>query len=262
MTMKSKRILLAMLNLAGFLGTLVVNVLATNLPLNNQSTRALADKYPNLFVPAPFTFSIWGVIYLLLGLFVVYQLVRAFRKEPAPPIFLDRLGILFFISSLANLVWIFLWHYEIVLGSLVVMLVLLATLIAIYLALDIGRSRAPGRERYLVHLPFSVYLGWITVATIANATAVLVYFKWDRWGMSEPAWTVVVMAVGIVLGLWMLISRKDIFYGLVIVWAFLGILIKRMAGAPPVQSVVVTAIAGMAVIALAIVVQFARRKVY
>jgi len=254
---------LSIVNLGSFVGTIVVNGLANMLPLNHKTTGVLADQYPNLFVPAGLTFSIWGVIYVLLAIFIVNQLVYSFKKDTASSSFMEKIGILFFISALANLGWIFAWHYEIIVLSLVLMLVLLASLVAIYLRLNIGRSSAARSERYLVHLPFSIYLGWITVATIANATAVLVHFHWTRFGLSEPFWTVLVMAVGIVLGLWMLFYRRDIFYGLVVLWAFLGILIKRLTvDVTPVHSIVAAAIAGMALLAICSVVQLLGRRVY
>ena len=253
----------AILNLVGFLGTVVVNTLATTLPINHKSTGELGDQYPNLFVPAGLTFSIWGVIYILLAIFIVYQLVSAFKKDTGGPSFIDTIGIFFFLSSLANIGWIFAWHYEVVILSLAVMLVLLASLIVMYLRLQIGRSRAPASEKFLVHLPLSVYLGWITVALIANTTALLVHLHWNRFGLSEPFWTVLVMTVGIALGLAVVFYRRDIFYGLVIVWAFLGILIKRLTvDVRPVQSVVAAAVAGMVLVTAGIVVQLARRKIY
>ncbi len=257
------RIFLSILNLVGFLGTIVVNGLANALPLNHKTTGQLADQYPNLFVPAPLTFSIWGVIYILLAIFIVYQLVYSFRKDTGGRSFMETIGIFFFITALANLGWIFAWHYEALFSSIVLMFILLASLIAIYLRLNVGRSSASRSERYLVHLPFSIYLGWITVATIANLTALLVHFNWHRFGLSEPFWTVLVMAVGVVLGLATVFFRRDIFYGLVIIWAFLGILIKRLTvDLQPVAVIVAAAIAGIALVAVGSVIQLVRRKVY
>ena len=172
---KSRRVLsLSILNLLGFLGTVVVNALASILPINNMKTGELSDLYPNLFVPAGLTFAIWGLIYVLLAIFVVYQLIPSVRRDAQKVDFVQKIGLLFFISSLANIGWIFAWHYKIVPLSLALMLILLGCLIAIYLRLNIGKSEAPKAEKYSVHLPFSVYLGWITIAAIANVTALLV----------------------------------------------------------------------------------------
>ncbi len=256
-------IILSILNLLGFLGTVIVNGLANALPINNKTTGQLSDQYPNLFVPAGLTFSIWGIIYILLAIFVIYQLISAIRKDTQTTSFIDKIGILFFITSIANIGWIFAWHYMVLPLSLILMLILLGTLIAIYLRLGIGKSNASKTEKYLVHLPFSVYLGWITIATIANTTALLVDIKWNTFGFSEQFWTVAVIIVGIAIALVLLRKRNDIFFCLVVDWALLGILIKRLAiEATPAQSVVVVAIIGLVLITLGIIVQIIRKKVY
>ena len=254
---------LSILNLLGFLSIVFVNYLAVTLPLNNKTTGELSDQYPNLFVPAGFTFSIWGVIYLLLAIFIIYQLIYAFRGDTQNSSFLEKIGILFSVSSLANLSWIFAWHFELVPLSLFLMLILLSSLIAIYVKLQIGRSDSSRSEKYLVHLPFSVYLGWITIATIANTAAFLVDLGWNRFGLSEQFWAVAVIIIGIAVSLTILFYRKDIFYCLVVNWALLGILIKRLTvDIVPVQSIITVVILGLTVISLGIVVQIIRRKVY
>jgi hypothetical protein len=259
---KSRLLLLSLLNLVGFLGTVTVNGLANALPINNKTTGELSDQYPNLFVPAGLTFSIWGLIYILLAIFVIYSLVVALRKETAESSFIRHIGVLFFISCLANIGWIFAWHYEVVPLSMAIMLILLGTLLAIYLRLRIGKSDSTTTEKYLVHLPFSIYLGWITIATIANVTALLVDINWNAFGLGEPFWAVAVIIVGIAIALAVLFTRKDIFYCLVVDWALLGILLKRLADPAPVPSVIVTTIIGMALITVGIIGQIVRRKVY
>jgi hypothetical protein len=262
MIKKQTNTLLLILNIIGFLGTVIVNGLASTLPLNNKTTAELSDQYPNLFVPAGLTFSIWGIIYILLAVFVVYHVVATIRKDAEGLSSVGKIGVLFFISSVLNMGWIFAWHYEIVPLSVVIMLLLLGCLIAMYLRLGIGKSAASRKEQYLAHLPFSVYLGWITIATIANVTALLVDINWNRFGLSEQFWTVVVIVVGIAIALSMLIRRRDIYYCLVVDWALLGILLKRLADSPVVQSVIIITIIGLTLITIGIVVQIARRKVY
>ena len=263
MTEKRPRIFQSTLNLLGFLGTVVINGLANALPLNNKTTGELSDQYPNLFVPAGLTFSIWGLIYLLLAIFAIYQLIYAVRKNTQSTSFLERIGVLFFVSSVANIGWIFAWHYEIVPLSLLLMLILLGSLIAIYVRLNIGRAESTKTEKYLVHLPFSIYLGWITIATIANTTALLVHLNWNGFGLGEQFWTVAVIVVGIAIALTILFYRKDIFYCLVVDWAFLGILIKQVTvEATPVRSVIVIIIIGLSLITLGIIMQIIRRRIY
>jgi len=254
---------LSVLNLFCFIGIVIINFLAVTLPLNNKTTSELSDQYPNLFVPAGFTFSIWGVIYLLLAIFIIYQLVYAFGKNTPRNYFLEKIGLLFFVSSLANIGWIFTWHFEIVYLSLFLMLILLGSLIAIYLKLMIGISDTSKSEKYLVHLPFSVYLGWITIATIANTTALLVELSWKRFGLSEQFWAIAIIIVGIAISLIILFKRKDIFYCLVVNWALLGILVKRISvDAASVRNLILVTYLGLALISIGIILQIIRRKVY
>ena len=255
-------IFLSILNVIGFLGTIVVNGLANALPINNKTTGELSDQYPNLFVPAGLTFSIWGLIYILLAIFVIYQVVVTFRKGEAGLDSFRKIGYLFFLSSLLNIGWIFAWQYEIVPLSLVIMLLLLGCLLAIYIKLSVGKKGPSIKEQYLVHLPFSVYLGWITIATIANVTALLVDLNWNRFGLSEQFWAVAVIVVGIAITLSVLLRRQDIYYSLVVDWALLGILIKRLADSVPIQSVIVVTIVGLVMVTAGIVAQLAKKKVY
>jgi hypothetical protein len=249
--------------LLGFLGTVAVNALANVLPINNITTGALSDLYPNLFVPAGLTFAIWGLIYVLLGIFVIYPLIPSVRRDPQKVDFVQKIGPLFFISCLANIGWIFAWHYQILPLSLIFMLILLGCLLFIYLRLNVGKSETTRAERYFAHLPFSVYLGWITIATIANVTALLVNINWNTWGLSEQFWAVAVIIVGIAIALSMLFTRKDIYYSLVVAWALLGILLKRLSVATvPDQSVVIVTIIGLVLITGGVVAQLIRKQVY
>ena len=251
---------LSILNLLGFLGTVVVNALANILPINDITTGELSDLYPNLFVPAGLTFAIWGLIYVLLAIFVIYQLIPSVRRDPQKIEFVQRIGPLFFISCLANIGWILAWHNQVLPLSLVMMLVLLGCLLAIYVRLNVGKSQAPKAQRYLVHLPFSVYLGWITIATIANVTALLVS---NGWGLDQQQlWAVTVIIVGVAVALSVLFTRKDIYYSLVVDWALLGILLKRLSATTLAQSVVVITIVGLVLISGGIIAQMIRKRAY
>ena len=205
------------------IATIVVNGLATALPLNGQTTGEISDRFEVFFVPAGYVFSIWGLIYLGLVAYAIYQALPIQAGNPR----LKRIGYLFALSSLANIAWIFLWHYEQFPLTLIAMLTLLASLIAIYLRLDIGRVRVPTAERWSVHVPFSIYLGWITVATIANVTSLLDYLNWSGWGISPEVWAVIMLIAGVVIASAVSLTRRDVAYLLVLIWAFLGIAVKH-----------------------------------
>ena len=216
--------ILQIVNIVGFIVVIVVNGLANTLPLNGVNTGELSDSFPNLFTPAGYVFGIWGVIYLLLAAYTVFQGLPGNRGRE----FNKRIGWWFALSCLFNTVWIFMWHYGYVLLSVVVMFMLLGSLIMIYLRLDIGGAEVPPDERRYVHLPFSVYLGWITVAPIANVAALLVDNGWPSEGPTAIAWTVVVIAVAVALSLANAWTRGDVAYSLVLVWALGGIYSKQV----------------------------------
>ena len=210
-------------NLLATVATITINGLANALPINGQTTGEISDRFDVYFVPAGYVFSIWGLIYLALSAFAVYQVLPAQREDRN----LRRIGYLFALSCVANSAWIFLWHYEFFELTLVAMFGLLLSLIAMYLRLDIGRARISTAGKWLVHIPFSIYLGWITVATIANVTSVLYYLNWDGWGIRPEIWAVIMLVVGAGIASAVSISRGDVAYVLVIVWAFAGIAVKH-----------------------------------
>lgn len=204
------------------LGTIVVNVLANALPLNGLNTGVISDRFLVYFVPAGYVFSIWGLIYIGLIVYAVYQALPAQRENPR----LRKTGWWVVLSGLANSAWIFLWHYEQFPLTIFVMLVLLITLIIVYLLLRAGKADVPAAEKWAVRLPFSIYLGWITVATVANATALLYYLNWNGFGLSDITWMWIMLAAVLVIAVLMNFSRRDIAYALVLLWALAGIALK------------------------------------
>lgn len=216
--------ILLITNVVSFLAVVVVNTLAGSTTLlNNRNTANVSALYPSLITPAGFTFAIWGIIYALLFVFVVFQLLPGHRQDA----FHSQVGYLFALSSVFNIMWLFLWQYDYIAESVVLMFALLASLIAIYLRLRIGKSEVPLGEKLSVHLPFSVYLGWITVASIANVASALVSVNWDDFGISETTWAVLVLAVALIIALAVLATRRDVAYDLVITWALLGIMANQ-----------------------------------
>lgn len=205
------------------LAAILVNVLANALPLNGLNTGEISDRFQVYFVPAGYVFSIWGLIYIGLIALAVFQALPAQRENPR----LRATGWWISLGSLANLVWIFLWHYEQFPLTLAVMLILLGSLILVYLRLGIGRVQVSSMEEFAVRLPVRIYLGWITVATVANVTAVLDYLKWDGFGISPEVWMILVLGAVLLIGALMNFTRGDIAYAAVLLWALAGIAFKH-----------------------------------
>jgi hypothetical protein len=254
--------LLTFTNLAAWLGMVLVNALANVLPINNISTGEISAMYPNLFVPAGLTFSIWGVIYLLLLCFLVYHFVVIGKKKKSRRPFMQKISLLFMTSSMLNIGWIFAWHHYQTHLSVIIMILLLLNLLLIYRRLEIGKSTVPAAERYLVHLPFSIYLGWISVATIANITALLVSVGWTGWGLSPQVWAVIMIVTASLLAVIAAVSRRDIYFGLVVVWALAGIMIRHYASPEPPMPILFAALLCAGMILLVHLIMIIKKRVY
>ncbi|HAE41904.1 MAG TPA: lantibiotic ABC transporter permease [Clostridiales bacterium] len=226
--MKAKAISIKLFVLITFIVMVAMNALANIIPINGITTGEVSDSYPNLFAPTGLTFAIWGVIYILLAVYTIYQLIAYKPSGYSEKAHIFKgVGIAFSISSIANTVWILAWHYGNITLSMILMLVILACLAIINVILK--NNRFTPAEKILIKLPFSVYFGWITVATIANATALLVNMAWGRFGMSEILLTIIILFVGVLIGSATIVLNRDIAYGLVIIWAYVGILIKHIS---------------------------------
>lgn len=232
-------------NLFSVILALTVNILASTLPLNGQNTGEISDRFQVYFVPAGYVFSIWGVIYLGWIAFTIFQLQPSQRENPR----LRRLGYLFAISNVANAAWLFCWHYNRFGWSVLVMLALLGLLIASYVRLNVNRERVTRLEYWSVDVLFSVYLGWITVATVANITDWLYWIGWNGFGLPAQTWAIIMLAVASLLGLGMALTRRDAGYLFVLVWAFIGIAVKQTS-APSVDFSAWIAAALMLVLAI------------
>lgn len=221
----SKETVRQLANALSVLLALAVNVLASTLPLNGQNTGEISDRFEVFFVPAGYVFSIWGIIYIGWIAFTIYQFLPAQKENPR----LQKLGYWFALSGVFNATWLFCWHYNQFGLSVLVMLALLATLIVSYLKLDVGRVQVSAAEKWTVDIPFSVYLGWISVATIANITDYLYAIGWNGFGIGPQVWAVILLAVASLVGLGMALARRDAGYLFVFVWAFAGIAFKQSA---------------------------------
>jgi len=211
-----------------YVAMLAINGLANALPINGLNTGEVSDAYPNLFAPAGMTFAIWGVIYLLLAAYVLYQFGAFHNKsDQIKGELLNKVGLAFSASSLANAAWIFAWHYKVVPVSLALIVVMLVCLI--FINKLVHAEMLSGKERFFIQLPFSIYFGWVTVATIANATTLLVWLDWSRFGLSEADWTVIILAVGLLIGIVTMVQHRSMSYGFVLLWAYFGILTKHVS---------------------------------
>jgi benzodiazapine receptor len=238
-------VLLKWANIIAFALTVVVNSLAGSTTLiGGVNTAQISDSNPTLITPAGYVFAIWGIIYVLLGVFVIFQALPSQEEKE----YTKKIGWLFVLSSIINIIWLFLWQYELLSLSVILMFMLLASLILIYIRLGIGKSPVPLREKLAVHVPFSVYLGWITIASIANVSVTLVSVNWNGFGISPEMWATLVVVVALVITLLVLATRRDIAYGLVIVWALIGIAVKQSGN----QNIVTLTEASAIVILLAL----------
>lgn len=225
----------------GIAGAIAMNVLAVALPLAGRDTAAVSDMYPVRFTPAGYVFAIWSVIYVGLIAFAVWQAMPAQRSDPA----VRRLDGPVLLGCAANAVWLVAWHNLWIPASLAIMLVLLGSLVVTYLRLGTGvRPARSAGERWCARLPFSVYLGWISVATIANTSIVLYHLGWRGAPLSEPVWAAILLVVAAGLALTMARRHADAAYPLVIAWAAYGIAVKQADAAVVVYAAwAVTAVA-------------------
>jgi hypothetical protein len=255
---KVSAIIIIILGVLCYVTMVTVNALANILPLNGQNTGQVSDKYPTLFAPAGLTFSIWGVIYLLMFIFVIFQIQRIISNKTAGRLS-NSVIFVFALSCIFNAVWIFAWHYENLLLSVVFMILLLSSLLFMYVRID-QFDRSSFSEHIAVRWPVSIYLGWISVATIANVSALLVSKGWNTPAVSESMWTVIMIIVGALLAVLMLFLRKNYAFALVVVWAYFGIILKRNSQEIIYSDIVMTTWIAIGVIIIVMFITFLRKK--
>jgi len=220
-----------------------MNYLANSLPINGKTTGQLSDAYPNLFVPVGLTFSIWGIIYFLVAGYCIIQFQPAFKEIAI------KISWLFIMSCVFNALWIVAWHYQKLFLSLLIMAGLLITLILINI-------QVKGLSLGLIKAAFGIYLGWICIATIANVTALLVDEGWTGFGISQETWTIIMIAAGTLIVSLSILNIQNPFIGLAVVWAFLGIILKR---SDDYRSIVIAASVGILVVGIITIYRFIMR---
>ncbi len=208
---------------AAYIFMIIMNFLANFLPLNDVSTEVISERYENIFTPAGFTFAIWGLVYLALGILLIYLIIGVIKGHERPVKIVERTGLPFTISSVLNGLWIFAWHYDQISLSLILMLGILFSLIWLYRSL---KNLPFNIDRYL--LPFSIYLGWISVATVANFTVFSVYIEWGQLGLADEFWLAFLLLAVLLIAAYMLYNQNDVVFNLVILWALAGIFAARL----------------------------------
>jgi hypothetical protein len=235
-----------------FLAVMTVNVAANALPINGQTTGEISDRFAVYVIPAGYVFAIWGLIYTLLGAFTTWQALPRNREDAT----LRSLGYLPALTGVANGAWVVLWHYEVFALTVPVMLALLGTLVGIHLRLWARRARLHGTPYWTVRAPWSVYLGWITVATITNVAQTLTAAGFTGFGIEPAILAAVVLVVGIGIAGTFVTRFRDVAYGLVFVWAYVGVVIKESDAA----AVAVAAGLGATLVGLLALAAFARGR--
>jgi benzodiazapine receptor len=239
-------------NIAAFIVTLIINGLAGTTLIGGRTTADVSNQNPTLITPAGYIFAIWGIIYALLAVFLIFQALPSQKTKP----FQTQISGLFILTSLFNIIWLFLWQNLLLPLSNIVIFAFLASLIAIYLRLNIGKTNVSFREKLCVHVPFSVYLGWATIATIANIAVTLVSLGWDGFGIPLETWAILVLAVALIIDLAVIVTRRDIAYSLVFVWALAGIAANQSAHA----TIVLTAAVAIVIIVATLAATWALHK--
>ena len=249
------RIVVVLVMVSVFALTFYVNFLAGTGQLNNVGTGELSDLYPTLFTPAGFTFSIWGVIYLLNTLFCFLQLYKLIK---APHSLNVKLIVLFIMVCACNMAWLVTWHYKLLPLSVIVMLTLLASLI--YAVLESRKIRLETKQNYFEYMNFSVYLGWISVATIANISAWL--YTLEVGSNYQLQFTILMILIATALAIWFSSKLRNYAFAFVVFWALFGIHEARVtAQSEGLNLITLTAMIGMALIVLSIARRWSKRMV-
>lgn len=221
---KSSKVI-ALLQIGFYIAMVIVNAMANILPINGYNTGEISNMYPNLFVPAGFTFGIWGIIYFLLLIYVSYSTQVLWKQNMQTPAFtaVNQIAPLFLLSCTLNAIWIVNWHYLYIFFTLFIMLFLLVTLININSHFEKFKNELSVTQKFILVTPFTVYLAWICVATIANTTALLVSIKWNAFHLAPWIWSCIMIVIACLLAAIYTIKRSAVTFALVIAWALFGI---------------------------------------
>ena len=243
---------IAIATLIAILATLTINALSNFFPLKGANIGKISNTVFQgvQITPANYAFAIWGLIYTGLIAYGIYQLRPAQRRDPT----IGRASVLLIVACIAQIVWVYLFTTRLFWLSVIAMLVILCALIGAYLQLGVGKVRVLRDRQWLAHIPFSIYLGWISVATVVNIASALYSSNWDGWGINSTYWTVIMLVVATVIAAIVAIKKADIAFTGVFIWAYIAIAIRHLNN----PTISITAVASA--IALGVLLVFSRNK--
>ena len=231
---------IAILALVAILATLTINALSNFFPLKGANIGKISNTVFQgvQITPANYAFAIWGLIYIGLIAYGIYQLRPAQRRNPT----IGRASVLLIVACMAQITWVYLFTMRLFWLSVVAMLVILLALIGAYLQLGIGKVQVLRDRQWLAHIPFSIYLGWISVATVVNIASALYSYNWDGWGINGTYWTAIMLVVATIIAAIVAIKRADIAFTCVFIWAYVAIAIRQINNPIILTTVIVSAI--------------------
>lgn len=207
--------------------------------INGQTQSEISNRLNVLFTPAGYVFSIWGIIYILVFIWIILQFFKRNSQELLP----NSIVTLFILTGVFNILWLVSWHFELFIVAQIMMFLLLFTLLILYMKYPKGLNEVGGR------LPFSLYTGWISIATIANMAYTLKHYD-ISFGISEVNGTIILLILALLLAVATVYARKDVFFGLVFVWATIGIGVVNTATSLVVTAYIIAALIFVATIAV------------
>lgn len=225
-------------NGVALVSTIVMNYLSNTGIFNGQTMKSVSDAYFNYFTPAGYAFSIWGLIYLALFAFVFYSGRTLFNSKIQEPL-LEKIGWWFAISCIANSVWVVAWLYLYPALAAFIMLIILFSLVRIVFVIQPEMVKSSWKRRLFILFPFSMYVGWISVALIANVAAWLTNMNWNGWGISAEYWTIILIVIAGILNVLVHLKLNLKAYLAVGIWALIAIAVSNIRNDGP-QSIVYT----------------------
>jgi hypothetical protein len=218
--------ILALLNLFSVILVIAVNYISQAIRLNDTTIGEISSKYDNLFTPASYAFAIWGIIFLSLLGYGIFQVRLAFFSDK-PNAFIEQTGYWFLVANMLNCVWVIAFVYNYTGLSVLIMLGILFSLIKIIGNTNMERWDAPKSTIAFVWWPICLYSGWISVATIANISAYLTKIGWEGAPFSEVSWTILMIVIATILNLIIIWKRNMREFAAVGVWALFAIFVRH-----------------------------------